>query len=118
MKTKVLVLSAVVTAFAFTSFAAEPLLSPRAKDNQIKVVTSSISTQGGTVEYVTSTSPALLSPRAKANQTKVVKGVSNNVNPAFACQKNMTASPKAIQACIESGTMSGCAPAIKVAPLK
>lgn len=36
--TKVLLLGAVVTAFAFTSFAAEPLLSPRAAGNQIKVV--------------------------------------------------------------------------------
>ena len=36
--TKVLLLGAVVAAFSFTSFAAEPLLSPRAKDNQSKVV--------------------------------------------------------------------------------
>ena len=72
MNTKVLLLGAVVTAFTLTSFAGEPLLSPRAKDNQIKVVTSSISTQGGTVSYVAATSSALLSPRAKDNQTKVV----------------------------------------------
>ena len=81
MKTKILVFGAVVTAFAFTSFAAEPLLSPRAKDNQIKVVTSSIDTQGGTVTFVTSTapstSPVLLSPRAKENQ---IKFVSSSIN--------------------------------------
>lgn len=77
MKTKVILLGAVITAFAFSSFAAESLLSPRAKDNQIKVVTSSISTQGGTVTYVTSTSPVLLSPRAKDNQIKVVSSSIN-----------------------------------------
>lgn len=77
MKTKILVLGAVVTAFAFTSFAAEPLLSPRAKDNQIKIVTSSIDTQGGTVTYVTSATPVLLSPRAKDNQIKVVRSSIN-----------------------------------------
>ena len=38
MKTQVLLLGAVVAAFAVTSFAAEPLLSPRAQDNQIKTV--------------------------------------------------------------------------------
>ena len=50
MKTKIIVLGAVITAFAFTSFAAEPLLTPRMKDNQPKVSYDSISTQGGTVE--------------------------------------------------------------------
>jgi len=36
MKSKVLLLGAVVTAFAFTSLATESLLSPRAAGNQIK----------------------------------------------------------------------------------
>ena len=115
MKTKVLLLGAVVTAFALTSFAAEPLLSPRAKDNQIKIVTSSIDTQGGTVTYVTPASPALLSPRAQASQVKVVKGVSNDSNPAMVCRKNMTGSPKAVGECSSHTTMPGC---MTVAPLK
>ncbi len=115
MKTKVLLLGAVVTAFALTSFAAEPLLSPRAKDNQIKIVTSSIDTQGGTVTYVTSVSPALLSPRAQANQIKVVKGTNNDINPAAVCQKTMTGSPKAVAECASHTTMPGC---VTVAPLK
>ena len=38
MKTKVLLLGAVVTAFTFTSFAADALLSPRAQANQITIV--------------------------------------------------------------------------------
>ncbi len=114
MKTKIILLGAVVTAFAFTSFAAEPLLSPRAKDNQIKIVNSSVDTPTVTIAYV-DTGSALLSPRAQANQIKVVKGVDNDVNPALVCRNTMTASPKAIQACIDSGTMSGC---VKVAALK
>lgn len=113
--TKVLLLGAVIAAFSFTSFAAEPLLSPRQKDNQPKVVTSSISTQGGTVTYITSDSPALLSPRAKDNQTKVVKGVANDSNPALACAKTMTGSPKAVAECSSHTTMPGC---VTVAPLK
>ena len=40
MKNKVLLLGAVITGFALTSFAAEPLLTPRAAGNQIKVVAS------------------------------------------------------------------------------
>jgi hypothetical protein len=115
MNTKVLLLGAVVTAFAFTSFAAEPLLSPRAKDNQIKVVTSSINTQGGTITYVTSVSPALLSPRANDNQIKVAKGMNNGSNPALACEKNMIGSPKAVAECSSHTTMPGC---VTIAPLK
>ena len=53
-------------------------------------------------------SDSLLSPRAAGNQIKTVAGVANDVNPALACAMNMTASPKAIQACVESGTMAGC----------
>jgi len=74
MKINIILLGMVITAFALTSIAAEPLLSPRAQGNQIKVVTSSIDTQGGTVTYVTSDLPALLSLRAKGNQRKVVSG--------------------------------------------
>jgi hypothetical protein len=114
MKTKVLLLGAVVTAFAFTSFAAEPLLSPRAKDNQIKIVKSSVETPTITIAYVDST-PALLSPRAQANQIKVVKGLDNDFNPYLACRNTMTGSPKAVAACSENPAMPGC---VTVAPLK
>jgi hypothetical protein len=99
MKTKILLLGATVIAFTFTSFAAEPLLTPRQKDNQPKVAANSISTQGGTVEYVTSSSPALLSPRAKDNQSKVVAGTASDPNPAMLCSKRMTGSPKQIAEC-------------------
>ncbi|HEX5399906.1 MAG TPA: hypothetical protein VFY06_12755 [Verrucomicrobiae bacterium] len=115
MKTKILVLGAVVTAFALTSFATEPLLAPRAKGNQIKVVTSSVDTQGGTVTYVTPVASAPIPPRAQENQIKMVKGTNNDSNAALACQKNMVASPKVVQNCIENGNMRGC---VTVAPLK
>lgn len=117
MKTKVLLVGAVVTAFALASFAAEPLLSPRAKDNQIKVVPSTIDTQSGTVSYVAPASAVLQSPRAQANQIKVVKGMNNDINPALVCQKNMTGSPKAVSECSSHTTMPGCQ-TMSVAPLK
>jgi hypothetical protein len=108
MKTRIIILGAVVTAFAFTSFAAEPLLSPRAKDNQIKIVNSLVETPTITVAYVDSTS-ALLSPRAAGNEIKHVKGTNNNFNPALACRDGMGGTPKIVMACAEHTTMPGCA---------
>jgi len=115
MKTKVLLLGAVVIAFTFTSFAADALLSPRAAGNQIKVVSSSVETPSVTVTYVTPASPALLSPRAQANQITIVKGVVNERNPYLECRNTMTGSPKAVRACSEHPAMPGC---VTVAPLK
>ncbi len=112
--TKVLLLGAVVTAFAFTSFAAEPLLSPRAAGNQIKHVSSSVDTPTITVAYVDSGS-ALLSPRAAGNQIKVVAGTNNDINPALVCLRTMSGSPKAKAECASHSTMPGC---VTVAPLK
>ena len=114
MNTKVLLLGAVVTAFAFTSFAAEPLHSPRAKDSQIKIVNHPVATPAVTIAYVNSTA-ALQSPRAQANQIRVVQGADNDSNPALACRKIMIASPKAIAECSSQTTMAGC---VKVASLK
>jgi hypothetical protein len=53
---------------------------------------------------------AYLSPRATGNQIATVAGLSDEVNSTVACAKTMTASPKSIQACVESGTMAGCKP--------
>ena len=53
---------------------------------------------------------ALVSPRAAGNQIATVAGQLSDVNSALACAKTMTASPKAIQACVQSGTMAGCKP--------
>lgn len=114
MKIKIL-LGAAIMAFTFSTFATDALLSPRQKDNQAKVVTSSISTQGGTVTYVTSDSRARLSPRAKDNQSKVVAGIVNNSNRALACRNNMNGTPKAVSECVSHTTMPGC---MTVAELK
>lgn|SRR5487761_2035915 len=115
MKTKILLLGAAITAFTFSTFAADALLTPRQQENQPKVTTSSVSTQGGTVTYITADSSALLSPRAKDNQSRVVAGAATDSNPAQACAKNMAGTPKAISECASHTTMPGC---VTVAPLK
>ncbi len=114
--TKILVLSAIVTAFTYSSFAAEPLLSPRAAGNQIKTATSSVATATVTTAYVGSSS-AQLSPRAAANQVKGVKGTTTDVNPAVACQKTMNGTPKAVAECTSHTTMPACQP-VTVAMVK
>ncbi len=106
MKTRNLLLTLVAAAFAaitINAIASDALLSPRAAGNQIRQV-AGMANDVNTV----ATTTAAFSPRAVGNQIKIVPGVANDVNPALACARNMTASPKAIQACIESGTMSGC----------
>ena len=108
MNTKVLLLGAVVTAFAFTSFAAEPLLTPRAASNQIKHVSNAVETPAATIVYVDSNA-ALLTPRAAGNQAKVVKGTNNEANVALDCAKNMAGSPKTVAECGSHTTMPGCA---------
>jgi hypothetical protein len=107
MNTKVLLLSAVVTAFAATSFAAEPLLSPRAQANQIVTTPASAGIAVPAPVYVAS-APALLSPRAQANQIQKVRGTDNNFNPALACRRMMSGSPKAVAACSDNPAMPGC----------
>ena len=113
MKTRNLILlgAAAFAAITINATANDALLSPRAAGNQIKQVAGPAN-DVNTVAVNTAT----ISPRAASNQIKTVSGVANDVNPALACARNMTASPKAVQACIESGTMSGCA--MTVAPLK
>ena len=105
--TKVLLLGVVITSFAFSSFAAEPLLSPRAKGNQIKVASSSVETPAIVINYV-DTTPALLSPRAQGNQVKVVKSTNTDVIAALVCQKTMLGSPKAVAECSSHSNMPGC----------
>lgn len=113
MKTKLL-LSAMVAAFAVSTFAGDVNLSPRAKDHQIKVVKNLTEKTAPTIASAATASPKLLSPRAAGNQIAKVSGVANERNPYLECQKTMTGSPKAVQACIESGAM----PCMTVAPLK
>ena len=115
MKTRNLLITIGAAAFAaitINATASDALLSPRAAGNQIKHVS-------GTANDVNlvNTTGITVSPRAAGNQIATVAGVNNDVNYAVACAKTMTASPKAIQACIESGTMAGCK-TVAVAPLK
>jgi hypothetical protein len=117
MKTKILLLGAIMTAFTYSTFAGDLFLSPRAKDNQIKITSDTTPGQVTTVAYQSPAAPALLSPRALGNQTKVVSGVNNDVNPALACRKMMTGSPKAVAACADNPNMPACNP-VTVAPLK
>jgi hypothetical protein len=107
MKNKVLLLGAVMTAFTFTTFAADALLTPRATDNQPKAIVSPEASPTVTIAYVDST-PALLSPRAMDNQSKIVKGETGDSNPALACAKMMTGSPKAVSECAAHTTMPDC----------
>lgn len=113
MKTKLL-LSAMVAAFAVSTFAGDVNLSPRAKDNQVKVVKNANEKAATTVASTATASPKLLSPRAAGNQIAKASGVANERNPYLECQKTMVGSPKAVQSCIEGGAM----PCMTVAPLK
>jgi hypothetical protein len=104
--------AATFAAITINATASEALLSPRAAGNQIQHVS-------GTANDVNlvNTTGITVSPRAAGNQIVTAAGQSSEVNPAIACAANMTASPKAVQACIESGTMSGCK-TVAVAALK
>lgn len=105
--TQIFLLGAVVGAFTLTSFAAEPSLSPRGKDNQIKHVGSEVGATT-TITYVDSGSVSL-SPRAAGNQIKIVKSTNNDINPALVCLRTMSGSPKAVAECSSHTTMPGCA---------
>jgi hypothetical protein len=106
MNIKILVLGAVLTTLAGSTFAAGALLSPRAQGNQIKVAATSDASAVTTLAYVDSVTP--LSPRLAAAQTKVVKGLDNDRNPKLECLRTMNGTPKAVGACIQSTTMPGC----------
>jgi hypothetical protein len=68
------------------------------------------------MSYVNSNS-ARLTPRGQDNQIKVIQGVTTEQNPALACSKTMTASPKAVAECASHANMPGCNP-VTVAFLK
>ena len=107
MNTKMLLLGAVVATFTATTFASDALLTPRAKDNQIKVVAAVPETAAITVAYVKSATP--VSARVQAAQIKVVKGILCDKNPVLECRNNMKGTPRAVTACSQSVTMPGCA---------
>ena len=105
MKTKSLLLTvavATLATIAINASANDVALSPRAAANQIKTV------PGIAAVPSAPTTGVAQSPRGTANQIQTVPNVANDVNPALACRKMMTASPKAIQACESNPAMPGC----------
>jgi hypothetical protein len=99
--------AAVLAAITINVNASDTLLSPRAAANQIKTVPGTTAVQAAPATGIA------LSPRTASNQSPTVAGVANDVNPTMNC-RNMTASPKAIQACAANPTaaMPCCAKSI------
>lgn len=93
MKTNNIILTAAVAAVAATvnlnAGAAEPLLSPRARDNQIRTVP-------GVTEDRLERSLVPGSPRAHDNQIKVVRGVNHDPN-LIGRDRNPAVSPRALE---------------------
>ena len=98
MKNKSLLLGAVLTAVTFASFATEPLLSPRAKGNQINFNYAPSATATSVIARADSTT-VLLSPRAAGNQIKFAQVVDVDANRETSCQKDATLSPRALTEC-------------------
>ena len=107
MKTTILLLSAIVATFSFTALAGTGAQSLKASPSLSLPAAASLTT----IAYVEAASPALLTPRAQSSQSRTLKGTSSETSVAFACAKNMSGGPKAIQACAEHpATMPGCNP--------
>jgi hypothetical protein len=117
MKTRILLATigaAALAAITLNANAGDALLSPRATGNEIKHFAGTYNDPN----LVDTTGIVIVSPRAAGAQTAAVAGTNTETTPAMACAKNMTGSPKAIQACVDHpGTMPGCNP-VAVAPLK
>ncbi len=74
--------------------AGEALLSPRARDNQIRVV----ATTDSSPNTVTQNRDAVASPRTIDNQIKTVAGTDTSPD-TLTCNRKMLASPKALGEC-------------------
>jgi hypothetical protein len=97
--------AAALTAITLNVNAGEALLTPRDAGNQIKHFAGRYNDPN----LVDTTGIVVVSPRAAGSQTKNIAGTNTEVTPAMACVKNMSGSPKTIQACAEHpGTMPGC----------
>ena len=108
MKTRNLLLTlsaAALTAVAFNTSA--ELFSPRAAGNQI----TTVATTANDPDLVAVDQGLATSPRASANAITTVAGTAKEINPATKCSRNITASPKSIQACAanNAGAMPCCA---------
>jgi hypothetical protein len=105
MKTRNLLITLSVAALAAVNvMAADAVLSPRAKDNQSKIVSGTNTDPNHTTQALVATSPRLLD-----NQIKIVAGQNSDVNIAMQCTR-MAGTPKMIGACAEhpGAAMSCC----------
>ena len=96
-----------LAAMTLNAVANSAMLSPRAAGNQI----IRTATPNNDPDLVASglTSAEYAAPRLAGAQVTKVAGTANDVNPTLACTKNMTASPKLIQACAANpGNMPCC----------
>ncbi|HWY32529.1 MAG TPA: hypothetical protein VNX46_17325 [Candidatus Acidoferrum sp.] len=98
MKNKSLLLGAVLAAVTFTSFATEPLLSPRAKGNQINFANPAPEATTSVISRADTTT-VLLSPRAAGNQIKFAQVVDVDASRETSCPKDATLSPRALTEC-------------------
>jgi hypothetical protein len=107
MKTRKLLITLSVTVLATVNvFAADALLSPRAAENQIKIVPATNTDPNLTAAWSSSASPRVLD-----NEIKTVAGKSTAVTPSFNCARYMSGTPKAIGACADHpGAPMPCCP--------
>ncbi|HEX4264793.1 MAG TPA: hypothetical protein VH597_10680 [Verrucomicrobiae bacterium] len=105
MKTRNLLITLSVAALATVNvMAADAVLSPRAAENQVKILPSTNTDPNLTASRLASTSP-----RALDNQVKIVAGKSDAVSPSLNCARRMSGTPKAISACANhSGVAMPC----------
>jgi hypothetical protein len=97
MKTRNLILAFGVAVLATVNvMATDTYLSPRAKDNQIKVVSGT-----NTDPNLTAAAPSAVSPRFAENQIKTVAGTDAAASPAMNCAQKMSGTPKMVTACAE-----------------
>ena len=110
MKTLIpLTLASLVLATATLNLTAgDALLSPRARDNQIRIVTGT----DASPNTVTQNPNVTASPRALDNQIKTVAGTSTGAD-TLVCKRKMVASPKALGECVSHP--GPCASCCKVA---
>lgn len=94
MNARNLLIAVSVTVLATTNvLAADALLSPRAADHQIKIISSTNSDPNFTAAHTISTAPRVLD-----NQIKTVAGKTTEVTPSCA---RMSGTPKEIGACAD-----------------
>jgi len=80
----------------FTVLASDALLSPRAAENQIKIIPTT-----NTDPNLAAARTSSASPRVLDNQVKIVAGKSSAVSPSLDCVRYMSGTPKMISACAD-----------------